>query len=86
MEGTFRPGFFTGVATVVAKLFNIVRPHAAFFGEKDYQQLQVICRMVQDLNMRSKLSRWPLCAKKTDWHSAHATSIFRKNSAGWLLF
>jgi len=58
-EGASRPGHFRGVATVVAKLLNIVRPGVAYLGEKDYQQLVIIRRMVEDLNMEVKIVAVP---------------------------
>jgi pantoate--beta-alanine ligase len=62
--GQVRKGHFIGVATVVAKLFNIVKPHVAVFGQKDYQQLTIIERMVKDLNMDIEIIAYPTVREK----------------------
>ncbi len=65
LEGKFRPGHYQGVTQVVYKLFNIVKPDVAFFGQKDYQQFLIISKMVESLNMPVKLVMCPIM-RETD--------------------
>jgi pantoate--beta-alanine ligase len=87
--GDRRPGHFAGVATVVLKLFSIVRPHVAVFGEKDYQQLCVVRRMVADLHLPIEVHGLPTVRESDGLamssrnrylgpaHRARATALFR---------
>jgi pantoate--beta-alanine ligase len=65
MEGAKRPGHFNGVCQIVSKLFDIVRPDVAYFGEKDFQQIAVINAMVKDLNLKLQIKPCPIVREQT---------------------
>ncbi len=67
LDGRSRPGHFRGVTTVVAKLFHVVEPDAAFFGQKDAAQVAIIRRMVRDLNLPVEIVVCPIVREPMGW-------------------
>lgn len=78
LDGAARPGFFDGILTVVTKLFHMVAPDVAYFGQKDYQQVCVVTRLVQDLNFDIEIRSMPTAREKDGLAMASRNNLLTK--------
>ena len=78
LEGASRPGHFRGVCTVLVKLFNIINPDISFFGEKDFQQALIVKKMVEDLNIDTRIVLLPTVREEDGLAMSSRNSYFNK--------